>query len=96
MTVANFVAKIKAMDNRERQKLQVKRLIELICAVPDNDNLSVAAQLAEMRTSIEKINKSSAITNNEIVALKAQNDELVRKNAAMNLEIDLLKIHAKE
>lgn len=94
LTVENFVAKIKAMDNRERGKVKLAKLLEIICAIPDEKD--VGAQLADIRESIGKINTTTALQNNEIVALKTQNDELVRKNSAMKLEIDLLKLHAKE
>ena len=96
LTVANFVSKIKAMDSRERlKKLDLKKLIELICSIPDDENI-VAAQLADLKATVENINKTSAVNSNEILALKAQNEEIVKKNAAMRIEIDLLKVHAQE
>ena len=96
LTVANFVSKIKAMDSRERlKKLDLKKLIELICSIPDDENI-VAAQLADLKATVENINKTSAVNSNEILALKAQNEEIVKKNAAMRIEIDLLKVHSQE
>ena len=99
LTVANFVSKIKAMDSRERlKKLDLKKLIELICSIPDDENI-VAAQLADLKATVENINKTSAVNSNEILALKAQNEEIVKKNAAMRIEIDLeidLKVHAQQ
>ena len=98
MNVSNYVAVIKAMDNREKQKINLKKLVDLICSIPDDDaeNVSVAAQLVALKASIENINKTSAVNSNEIATLKVQNDDLLRKNAVMRLEIDLLKEHSKE
>ena len=71
LTGANFVAKMKAMGNQEgyesrSQKIQQKRINDLICTISDDlDSFSAATQLTEMWTSIENINKSSAVTNNK-------------------------------
>ena len=98
LTVSNFVAKIKAMDNRERNKLTAKKLIELICQVPESteDTSPLQAQFAEMKICIENLTRSTAINNNDIKLIKAENEDYARKNAALRVEVDLLKIHAQE
>ena len=65
LTVDNFVAKIKAMDNRERGKVKLTKLLELICAIPDEKD--IGAQLAEIKGSIGKINTATVLQNNEII-----------------------------
>lgn len=95
LTPTNFISKIKAMDPRERGKLQIKKLIDLICQV-DDEGPSLAAQIEELRNSVEHVNQTSSVNRSEIIALKAQNDDYVKKNAALRIEVDLLKLHAQE
>ena len=45
---------------------------------------------------MENLTKSTAINNNDIKLLKAENEEYARKNASLRVEVDLLKIHAQE
>ena len=99
LTVDNFVEKIKQMDNRERNKLKVPRLIELICELPDRNNCdlaTLASQLTELKASVDNNTKLAAVNKNEIVALNAQNETLVKQNTVLRLEVDVLKTHARE
>lgn len=98
LTVDNFVNKIKHMDNRERGKLNLKKLVELICALPEDfcDLATLATGLSELKAVVEKNSKSAAINNTEIVALSAQNATLSKQNATLRLEIDQLKVHAQK
>ena len=98
LTVFNFVAKIKAMDTRERNKLTAKKLIELICQVPESteDSSPLDAQFAEMKLCVENLTKSTANNNNEIKLIRAENEAYVKQNAALRIEVDLLKVHAQE
>ena len=87
----NFVSKIKAMSKRERSKIQLETLLEIICQVPDTDADVVPAsiQFEELRGSIKFITEMATKNNTEIASLKMQ-------NMALKLEVDLLKEHSKE
>ena len=73
-----------------------KDIIELICAMPDDDNIGIATQIEDLKLAVENNTRTSAINHNEIVALRAQNDGLVKQNVAFQAEIGLLKTHAHE
>ena len=100
LNVGNYVAKIKAMSERERSKIQVKKLLDIICQVPDLTNsdvpMVVSTQFDELRGSIRIINEMATRNITELQSLKIQNADLLKSNAALNSEIDLLKIHARE
>jgi hypothetical protein len=93
LTVANFVDRIKNMGERERGKLTAKELIDLIIQIPD---APATIELAELRAAIDHVTKISSVNQTEILALKTSNDDLVKKNTSLNLEITLLKTHAQE
>ena len=86
------------MDAGERGKLRIKKLIELICDFPDpvEDDRSFAAEIDELRASMNSINQTVSINKNEIIALQTQNADYVRKNTMLRTELDLLKVNAKE
>ena len=94
LTPANFVMKIKSMGDRERSKISSKKLIELICQIPDPSTEST--ELAELRASIEYVTRMASVNQTEILSLKTSNDEHVRTNRCLQLEIGLLKEHARE
>ena len=94
LTVDNFVDKIKQMGDRERSKITAKILIELILQVPDP--VPVRTELAELRASVEHITKIASVNQTEISALKTMNDDFKRSNVALQAEVTLLKVHAKE
>ena len=99
LTPMNFIARIKAMDAGERGKLRLKRLLELICDYPDSvddERSSFAADIDELRASVNQINQTVAINKNEIIALQTQNADYVTKNTMLRTELNLLKLHAKE
>lgn len=100
LNVDNYVTKIKAMSERERSKIQIKRLLEIICQVPDLPNIDVPAvvstQIDELRGSIRHINEMATRNSTELQSLKIQNEDLLKSNIALKAETDLLKIHARE
>ena len=93
LTPFNFIETIKAMQKRDRSKLTAEKLIELICQVPEpepvTDIQAIANEMAEIRQMVT-LNKT------EISTLKIERTELVKKNVALNAEIELLKLHARE
>ena len=93
LTPANFVMKIKSMGDRERSKISSKKLIELICQVPDPTE---SIELAELRASIEHVTRMASVNQTEILSLKTSNEEHVRMNRSLQHEIGLLKEHAQE
>ena len=94
LTVDNFVDKIKQMGERERSEITSKILIELTLQVPDP--VPVRTELAELRAAVEHITKIASVNRTEISSLKNKNDDLQKSNAALQAEITLLKVHAKE
>jgi hypothetical protein len=94
LTPENFIGKIKAMGERERLKVPLKKLIEIICQVVDAP--AVSTQLDELRESIHHINRMATKNNTEISSLKIQNEEYLEKNIALKAEVELLKLHAQE
>ena len=99
LSPTNYVYKIKSMDSRERAKIQVKRLIEIICQVPDDpnvDDVNIATQFDQLRLQIQHINETSTKNATEIATLNIKNAEYLKKNVALSAEIELLKIHAQQ
>lgn len=94
LTVENFVGRIKNMSEPERRKLTTKKLIELICQIPDP--VPVATELTELRAAVAHVTKIASVNQAEIRSLKASNDEYVKSNLGLQQEINLLKVHAKE
>ena len=98
----NFVVKIKGMNKRERSKIQLDKLLEIICQLPDRADAespptpAVSTQLDELRGAITKINEMTTNNTTEIANLRIQNADLVQRNIALQLEVNLLKEHAKE
>ena len=98
LTPENFVAKIKLMAKRDRQKIPAEKLIELICQMSDPPNVDVSMpnQLEEMHTSFKHIQEMATINQTEIATLKIRNAEYTKNNVMLSAEVELLKIHAKE
>ena len=94
LTVENFVERIKKMGDRDREKLTAKKLIELICQIPDP--VPAASELTELRAAIEHLTKIASVNQTDILALKTSNEDLVKNNVALQTEISLLKVHARE
>ena len=94
LTVENFVDRIKNMGDRERAKLTAKELIELICLIPDP--VPAASELTELRAAVEHVTKIASVNQTDILALKTSNNDLIKSNVALQTEISLLKVHARE
>merc|ERR1712013_416921 len=62
----------------------------------DEDEVPVRTELAELRAAVEHITKIATVNRTEISSLKNKNDDLQKSNAALQAEITLLKVHAKE
>ena len=87
------------MNERQRGKIPLQKLIDIICQVPDQPNIVVPAvsiQLDELRGSINHINEMATRNSTEIQSLKIKNKDLLETNIALNAEINLLKVHAQE
>ena len=88
LTPANFIERIKNMDNRDRQKLTAKRLIDLILQTHVRDpNI----QLAEIRASIDLVTKIATTNQGEIGTLKAENIRLNTENNKLQHETVALR-----
>ena len=96
LTVENFVSKIKAMEKSDRNRITAKKLIELIVSLPEPHQPCVETSLTELRTSIQVINEMASKNATLITSLTTKNDELVKSNAFLTAEVNLLKIHAQE
>lgn len=94
LTPQNFIGKIKAMGERDRAKIPLKKLLDIICQVEEAP--AVSTQLDELRESILHVTQMSAKNNTEISTLKTQNGEYLDKIRALNVEVGLLKLHAQE
>ena len=71
LTPNNFIAKIKAMDVRERGKIPLKKLLDIICQVPDDaDVTTTTTQIDELRGAIRHINEMATKNKTEIDSLK--------------------------
>ena len=81
------------MQKRDRSKLTAEKLIELICQVPEpqpvGDIQTIANEMAEIRNLV-------ALNKMEITTMKIEKTELIKKNASLTAEIELLKVHARE
>ena len=94
LTPTNYVEKIKAMGDRERSKITLKKLIELIIQVPEP--VPVSSQLVELKATMEHLTQMVSRNQTEILTLKTANEGHTKTNLNLRLEIDLLKEHAQE
>ena len=58
LNVSNYITKIKAMSERQRSRIELKQLLDIICQVPElpnSDVPAVATKLDKLRGSIKHI-----------------------------------------
>lgn len=91
LTPANFIERIKNMDNRARGKLQAKQLIDLILQTNVHVAGETDVQLQELRASIDFVTKMAATNQGEIITLKTENARLNASNVEYRDEIDDLR-----
>ena len=100
LTPNNFIEKIKLMAERDRNKITAKKLIELICQVPDppigGNQSTISNQMEELQNSFAHISQMVATNKTELATMRIENAEYAKKNVALKLEIDLLKVHAQD
>ena len=87
LTVDNFVKKIKDMPPRDRNKLELNGLIDLIVQLPEapiqND---ITTKLTEMQQAIANIQRIALDNSQEIIHLKEDNLRLSRVNGELSKE----------
>ena len=94
LTPSNFIEKIKMMEKPDRNKLTAKKLIELICQT--TIITTADSTIEELRVSIHQINQMASTNKTLIDSLTAKNEQFVKTNAELSMEVALLKVQAKE
>ena len=80
LTPTNFVTVINAMGERERKKLRLEDILDLILQVPENlDN--VHDKVSELIADMEQIKAQANKNSNEILAIKTNNFDMRDFNA---------------
>ena len=82
LNVSNYVTKIKAMSEAGRSRVELKKLLDIICQVPglpNSDDPAVTKQLDELWGSIKHIDEMATKNTTEIQTLKIQNADLLKK-----------------
>ena len=92
LTVENFVGAIKAMGDRERNKLRAEELIKLIIQLPDThpEVKELSVKVNQLFESLATVQSRSVNNMAEIANLKDENKIFLDKNDYINNENILL------
>ena len=98
LTVENFIMRIKEMDDRERKKIRLQDLIDIILLLPDNFNIkevekikTLEETIANLVASVENIRSQSVQNAAEIINLNSRNNDLETQNEQILSDIHILK-----
>ena len=99
LTVDNFISRIKEMDERDRKKLRLQEIIELILMLPEdliNINSdakfnSMGATINNLAASVEIIRAQSIQNTAEILKINNSNCELTLENTKLASELAIFK-----
>ena len=86
LTPANYIMKIKGMNNADRRGITAKKLIELIVATPSPDDrqINIDTQLAQLQTTMNLISNIATANQEEITTLK--NEKVTLANEIKELK----------
>ena len=100
ITAENFIRRIKQMDKRDRTKIPVQKLIELILTLPDGAQdiglKTMELTIQQMQQTLKLVSDMANENKDEIAGLKAKNIELYRQNNELQTEINELRQDAEE
>ena len=97
LTVDNFISRIKEMDERERKKLCLQEIIELILMLPedlinsDGKFNSMGATINNLAASVEIIRSQSIQNTAEILKVNNSNHELTLENTKLASDLAIFK-----
>ena len=88
LNVNNFIDKIKAMEERDLQKLEINGLIELILQLPITP--PPTSDIIKIQETIAEIREISLRNSQEIISLKDDNLRINRINKELSVEVTRL------
>ena len=99
LNAENFIQRIRQMEKRERAKIPVTKLIELILTLPDEANenrmRTLELTLGQMQQTLKFVSDMATENKDEIAGLKAKNEELKAQNDELQNQLDTVKRRAE-
>ena len=87
MTPENFIQKIKAMSQQQKNHLKKAEIMELIMNAPDQTG-PVDIKFSEMTVAIDLIKKQCMSNAADVVQLKSIKDELNKENVELRADLN--------